>query len=334
VAALELCQCRVEDMEEVRAFIGRVFPIDINAFRPEVMRWKYFEPHPYWEGSRSYVLRYNGKIAAHTCLIPIRLPSQSKILKTACGVDWIAGKVVPGAGGAIFKKLLEKVDLLFAIGGTDDALSVIPKLGFKSVGNLQLFRRVVKPIKRFMARKPTSLRPWAGLVKDVAQLRVAPAHDDRWKIQDVLRFDESINDVLRAAEPDGIHPERDAAFLNYVLDCPAVPVHGHLLLRDGNRMGYAVTSETGATCRIAELRLASSVAQDWTAAYAAITRHLAQKENCVEVSASDQFSHSAHGLMGAGFSSYTTSQVSILPGSISFRGRLSVGQLEYDGFYL
>jgi len=43
---------------------------DAPIVRPELMRWKYFEPRPDWDGPRSYVMLRDGHIFAHGCVVP------------------------------------------------------------------------------------------------------------------------------------------------------------------------------------------------------------------------------------------------------------------------
>jgi acyl carrier protein len=64
---LQFAPAQPSEQSEIIAFLLRSFSADpqLTSFLPEVIQWKYFSSHPDWEGSRSFVMRKDGEIAAH-----------------------------------------------------------------------------------------------------------------------------------------------------------------------------------------------------------------------------------------------------------------------------
>ena len=55
---------------QVRELFKTAFPLNPEAkpLESRLVAWKYFDPHPFWTGHRSYVVRRDEEIAAHrTC---------------------------------------------------------------------------------------------------------------------------------------------------------------------------------------------------------------------------------------------------------------------------
>src|ERR1035438_1639560 len=62
------------ELGDVMRFLRTVFSVSEShrMFQADVLRWKCFAPHPFWEGGRGYALRYKGEIVAFGCLVPCR----------------------------------------------------------------------------------------------------------------------------------------------------------------------------------------------------------------------------------------------------------------------
>ena len=104
-------------------FLRTVFGVSEShrMFQPDVLRWKCFAPHPFWEGSRGYALRYKGEIAAFGCLVPCRFLTGSETVASCNVIDWAASKTVPGAGILLYRHIQSLTGTMINIGGTADA---------------------------------------------------------------------------------------------------------------------------------------------------------------------------------------------------------------------
>ena len=119
---------------------------DAPFLRPELLRWKYFEPNPAWPATpRSYVLDQDGKLLSHGCAWPVR-PGM------ACLIDWASAKSIPGMGMMLARKLSQVWPVLLSIGGSEMTQKIIPKIGFAKRGELLTFARVLRPWRQFRTR--------------------------------------------------------------------------------------------------------------------------------------------------------------------------------------
>jgi hypothetical protein len=271
--ALEFGPAVETDIPAIRRLLRDVFgvPEDWRVFQPEILAWKAFRPHPFWSGSRSYVVRAGEEIVAHGCIVPSEVLTGGEMLRGARIVDWAANRSFPGTGSRIFNGILQLVDVVFAVGGSSDTLRILPVIGFKKTQTCTRYVRVIRPLR---AWRMSGDRSWKGptrAARDLLRL-TKPAHSAgaEWSIRRIERFDETAAPVMPLAPgPDDFMPcRRTPELLNYLLACPAAAVEGYLLFRRGQLAGYAVLSRVGQECRLAEVWIASSSAGDWADAYA------------------------------------------------------------------
>ena len=121
--------------------------------RQDVLRWKCFAPHPFWEGSRGYALRYKGDIAAFGCVVPCRFLTASGTVASCNVIDWAASKAVPSAGILLYKHIQGMAGTMINIGGTDDARQVLPIDRLSGTGGAYITTRA------WCGRGATSARP-------------------------------------------------------------------------------------------------------------------------------------------------------------------------------
>ncbi|CAN5782966.1 hypothetical protein BH18ACI4_BH18ACI4_17730 [soil metagenome] len=256
------------DIDDVAAFLITGFnsPPDAVFARPEVLHWKYFEPGPEWDSSRSYVLRQENKIKAHCGVWPMNLSFQGERIDCICFLDWLSEKDLPGAGVMLKKKLMRLADTSVVVGGSADTRAVVPLIGFQHVGDVTTFARVVRPWKQFRSRPREAMgRGAARLLRNTGWSRIAGVSiDPQWSIKRVTRFDELPNNIIEGDYPA---PIRDAKYLNYWLGTPAVEMAGFVILVRNEYHGYFLLSKVGGQARIADIRLRSNSVADWTAAY-------------------------------------------------------------------
>jgi hypothetical protein len=271
--ALEFGPAVETDIPAIQSLLRDVFglPDDWRMFQPKTLGWKAFGPHPFWSGSRSYVVRAGREIVAHGCVVPSEVLTGGEPLRGARIIDWAAKRSFPGTGSRIFNGILQLVDVVFAVGGSSDTLRILPLIGFKKTQTCTRYVRVIRPLRAWQMSGDRSWKGPARAARDLFRL-TKPAHPAgaEWSIRRVERFGETAESVMPLVPgPDDFMPcRRTPELLNYLLACPAAAVEGYLLFRRSQLAGYAVLSRVGQECRLAEVWIASSSAGDWADAYA------------------------------------------------------------------
>ncbi len=334
-------QCVTEsEIEEVAAFLRQVFQVgpDWLPFRMDVLRWKAFPPHPFWEGNRNYVVRKEGKIVAHGCAMPSVICGPFGKLKTVCIIDWAASKAVPGAGAIVFQEIQNITESLFVVGGSTDAQKVLPRMGFAVRQEVHTFTRVLKPAQVWAAAPEKDWRSVARMGRDVWH-RVKPvaANVKDWTAEPVQQFDNSIDSVLPCSESnEAAYCQRSAALLNYFLACPAVKMEGYLLRQSNALRGYCVLNRIGTSCRITDLHVQSGAEADWASAYAVAARLASADQKTIATVGGNSNPFLARPMASAGFRLtgrqplYFKDPEHRFPEGLA----LAMGLMETDAFYL
>src|ERR1043166_5483257 len=158
-----LCEpCPSDDASrrELTEFLLAAFHLPPGApfVRSELLRWKYDEPRLDFPGPRSYVCRDGGKeIVAHACVCPVTYNLPTRDVKAAYLIDWGAARSSPGAGTSLLRSMAKKFDVLLAVGGSPDTQTILPKLGYRKVGEMQVFARVAPGLGQ-VPHRPVSPR--------------------------------------------------------------------------------------------------------------------------------------------------------------------------------
>jgi hypothetical protein len=114
---------------------------------PAFLNWKFFREHPAWRGPRSYVIQQEGAVVAHGCVWPSAFHRPSGKVTSCHVLDWAASPQAAGAGVSIYRELIRTGDTAIAIGGSEQARRLLPKLGFQPYGEMRYFARVVRPLR-------------------------------------------------------------------------------------------------------------------------------------------------------------------------------------------
>lgn len=295
---MELQKVQESELAEVSAFLCAVFGLEQPGrnLQPDVLRWKYFAPHPFWEGSRSYCLRHNGEIAAHACVAPTRLTAGSRTATSCAVIDWAGSPKVTGAGSLIYRLLYPSVDTFLGIGGSAPARKVLPRLGFEMRGELEVFTRVVRPLADFARRPKLSWRSGAHLARNTVRwLRAGAGTPGGWSARRVEQFDASVDEALPVAS-DGVVCRRTPELLNYLLECPAARMEGYTLHAGAALRGYCLLSHVESQCRIADVWC-----DDLNAAYALALEVAADRAGVAEVIAAGSTPRVVQAIAAAGF---------------------------------
>jgi len=250
-----------EIVELLRGIFGSSAPAEF--FDARFMCWKFFAQHPEWSGARSYVIEQQNGIAAHACVWPG--------LRSAHLIDWAARPSAAGAGIAIYRHLMKLTGAVIAIGGSAAARKVLPKIGFRPYGTVEVFARPVRPWRQFQTRpRPNLLHEIARLAHHVLW-NCAPRHaaSPEWTAQPAARA---------TLEFQGA---RSAAVVNYILECPIADLKYFVISRHGAPSGYFMLNLCQGQCRIVDIFVSSN----WQAAYRLAIRTAAALPGTCEISA-------------------------------------------------
>src|SRR5215510_2606724 len=232
--ALQFFPTVPEDLDAISALMQAGFKAGPEApfVDQRLLRWKYFDAGPPWEGLRGYVLRDGGNILAHCGIWPLNLSFLDQRVTCVCFVDWVSDRSLPGAGFLLKRKLMTMAQTAIVVGGTSDTRAVVPKLGFECVGEVGFFVQIVRPWKQFRTRPSEGvLRDTGRLVRNTGWSRsvsARPTSTDGWSAVPVKSF-EQIVDV----SPQNPHPTpwRDPQYLNYWLRSPTAIVTGYQIVK-------------------------------------------------------------------------------------------------------
>ncbi len=272
------------ELAAVEAFLlsGFAAPAAAVFAQPEVLRWKYFEPGPQWDASRSYVLRQNDTIKAHCGVWPMNLHFRGQQVSCSAFMDWLSDRDLPGAGVLVKKKLMRLSDTAIVVGGSADTRAVVPRIGFEHVSDVGTFARVVRPWKQFRTRsREVVMRGAARFFRNAAwSLLPAGSIARDWTTRQVESFQELPPELYGQTYPT---PWRSASYLNYWLRTPAVKMSGFEILRRNQFQGYFLLSQVAGQARIVDVRLVSESETDWANAYRLATSVAAQDPDTCEI---------------------------------------------------
>jgi hypothetical protein len=327
------------ELGEVMRFLRTVFGVGEShrMFQADVLRWKCFAPHPFWEGSRGYALRHKGEIAAFGCLIPCRFLTGSGTVASCNVIDWAAGKTVPGAGIMLYRFIRGLTGTMINIGGTDDARKVLPKIGFQARAERHGYTRVVRPWRHF---RKTDQKDWKSplrLARDYRELaRTAPGGGSALTVRRVPSFDGIPAELFPdPAVTQQVVCARTPESLGYFLACPAARMDAYLLERAGTPVGYFLLSQVGSQCRIADLWIRSTDRLEWAEAYATVIAAARKNPDTTEVTAAASSPLQTDALRQAGYRRTQAEPVFVLDPDrrLGDGDDLAVSLLENDGFY-
>jgi hypothetical protein len=287
-----LCEpCPSDDASrrELTEFLLAAFHLPPGApfVRPELLRWKYDEPRLDFPGPRSYVCRDGGKeIVAHACVCPVTYNLPTRDVKAAYLIDWGAARSSPGAGTSLLRSMAKKFDVLLAVGGSPDTQTILPKPGYRKVGEMQVFARVLRAWDQF--RSDPFPRGWKAplrLARNVLWSRgEAPPVAEGWTAQPTGAFDRScqplFEDRAHFAFPS---TRRTPALMNYWLACPGAAMSASLVRYNGEIRGWFVLSRVLGQARIVDLWVNSNLVADWAAAFSLAVRAAMQDPEANEL---------------------------------------------------
>lgn len=339
--ALELFPTQPKELGDVARFLQAILEVSADApfLDPALLEWRFFEPRPDWGSPRSYLLKQDGRIVAHSCIWPVQFLSCNGEVSSMHLIDWGACKAVAGAGIFLNQELMKKTDTTLGIGGSAMARRIAPKIGFAPCGSLSVYARVIRPWRQF--RSDPRRSGWKGparLLRNTAwSWAPTAACEQNWSAIPIRAFDSSVNTVLSERSSFSYTlPVRTAEMLNYILRCPTVVTRAFLLYEQKELRGYFLLARAGRQTRISDLWVNSRDEGVWANAYSLAARNAAADPEAYEVTAFSSLPLIEAALRKNGFRLRDTHPVLMRdPRKQMDPARsLSVGALESDRFYL
>ena len=317
-------QTEVGESLRVREFLAGVFGtgLDAPSLQPKLIRWKYYDPRPDWQGSRSYVLERGGEYVAHGCVWPMRWGGTE-----ACQIiDWAGAPSAVGAGLLLRREVEKLVPVAVGIGGSEDSRRVMPRAGYQVAAEYRTFVRVLRPFRQFANRTERPL--WRRAAKTARawmwSLGRMPRMAAGWSVEGVARF---------RAEDLPAETVRSPELLNYLMACPAVLMRAYVLRKHGEIAGHVVFSHVDSQARIADLQLPHGGLTDWAAAVGAATR-AAAGIGASEVVAHSCFEPLSAALIAAGYRERGSEPVFVKARAGFATGEpLHIMPADYDDFF-
>lgn len=305
---------------------------------PEHLQWKFWQERPDWPEPRSYVLTNGRDLLAHGAVLPGTLRWDGQRARVIHMIDWAARRDALGAGVILMKHIGGLTDFLLGVGGSNDTLSIMPRIGYRACGAVTGYVRTLAPLG--ILRRP--VRPaWKRgprIVRSALWCWSAPGPQlNGWSARPLERGElGKLHSVLPSERPGLAVFERSLALLRHVLACPIVPVEGFALERAGQIGGYFLLSYAPGQARLIDAWMSSDEPADWRALAHAAVQASRQHGGMAElvVWASDPFW--AQTLRESGFHARLTLPIYLRPsvGETIPQEALRVHMIDNDAFYL
>ncbi len=260
------------------------------------MDWKFFRPNPMWAGTRSYVLESDGRIIGHACISPVTFSGSKTLVSSAQLIDWAAGPQMPAAGLMLMRQCLPLTDSLLAIGGSQDARPLFPRMNWlRRLAGMTQYARPLRPLRQILRSKLDWKTP-ARLARNVLWNAQGLPASKAWSAARVSQFAEVWQP--RADVPVLL---RTKEWMNYLLDCPAASMEAYLVLHDKQPRGHFLLARVGPQTRIVDLVVDTEDHQDWVDAIASAVRQAALQPDACEVAAASSLPLFCRALEACGF---------------------------------
>jgi hypothetical protein len=276
---MDLIAAKAADLARVQTFLKTAFgPAAGDEFDSlDHLRWKYLDPRPDWEGSRSFLLTLGDRIAAHACVCPLRLGTR----RCFTVIDWVADPAMPGSGLMMSTELSRRFGIRLGVGDNKEArISPRPEKRYEHFyAEIALVRRVVRPLSRVGNVASALLRDPLRRVKDIVRYTtttIQPVGD--WSAVRVETLPGDLDGLWDNPAASAFTPcWRSAELLNYMLRCPAAAFSAYLLYLKGRIRGHLLLAELLGEARVADVFIDSDDLFEWSSVYALATETVEHK---------------------------------------------------------
>jgi hypothetical protein len=292
-----------DDIPELSRFLTAGFhaPPEADYAAPEVLRWKYLEPHEpghteIEEGGlgapRSYLARdETGAIIGHLGLCRTAFEGQAIAAdggqaSTIHIIDWLGSPEHRAVGTSLMRSAHEGVATQFGLGVSEAALVVGERIGYELRSLVPVYIRVLRAGYWMRSNGSSFASRGLRLARDIASRWIQPPVAPRvtMLLKRVADFGPEIGPIVEHAKAHAILTRRDPARLNAMLRFPRQTMTGwHLLDATGRLRGLAVLNvipkDRGRTRtgKIVDCLLEDIAIDSWHAAILALTDELARQ---------------------------------------------------------
>jgi hypothetical protein len=235
---------------------------------PNHLRWKYWEPHAYWAGSRSYVYLRDGQIVAHGAVVPNVCLWREHRIKAVHVIDWAAKPESGGSGIALMKQIGKLTDGMIGVGGSELTQQILPMIGFKECGTtVTRYARPLRPLLRLMNPEYRGWRLAPQVMRGIFWTLTAPSRREaEWSAHRILADQLGSAAIIWPRPKIGTTMfERSSASISYLLRCPATPMELYSVHSRGRPRGYFLLAFAPAQARIVDCWVDSEEPAEWSA---------------------------------------------------------------------
>jgi len=237
-----------DDQPRIAEFLSRIFrvPLSHPTIRRDMMHWKYWQPGPAWDGSRSYVLERDGAILAHGAVWPIEMLPGTDNLTAVALIDWAADPASAGAGIALTTRIFQLAEAVIVIGGSEEALRMRAAMGFRPRNRIEMMARPLRPFRQIADDPKWTWKTPARLARNLA-----------WSLWPLSEPSPGWTSV----------PADPASLLGHLAKCPAATSAFRHVLKDGRPAGWYFLIFVPGQARIAACALSTPFENQWLPLY-------------------------------------------------------------------
>jgi hypothetical protein len=335
---LSLRPTTIHDLHDVREFLQRAFDSEDDApfLDPALMRWKYWDPRGDWEEPRSYVLEQDGAIVAHAGIFPVSFNAGT--VRGVHLIDWASSKQVPGAGRGLLQRLGTMFDFMYAVGGNARSRRILPTLGFAKYTKAWNYARPLRPLQQILTHPnrdwklaPRLLRNFVWSAPKAAGDRSSPG----WKAERIDPEAVSEEFYLGDMTKSRFSP-RPPAFFEYILRCPALPMHLFGIADDRGPQGHFAIGVMRGQALVGGVWLRDPDKEAWCAAFSLAQQVAMEIEEANEIAISGTAGTSEQGAAQAGLHNVEYTPVYLLnkKGKLMLPADFQFQLCDSDAFFL
>jgi hypothetical protein len=279
-----------DDLPALSRFLIAGFhaPDDAPFAAPDLLRWKFFDPRGGDEGPRSFVAREGGRIVGHVGICPgtFRGPGlPAGGVSTLHMIDWLSERRGTAIGAYLMMRAQQGIATQYVLGSSAAARRVLDRSGYRLVGGVPGFHKVLRPGYRLRAREPGLGGPrraalWA---RDLAHMAMRRGRAPRMPVslRAVREFGPEVAPILDVYQERAVFLDRGPGLLNHLLRCPRGDISGVLIVAGGRVAGFgllSVVEQGGARVgKVVDCILDVDDPDAWHAAVVALSRDLKRR---------------------------------------------------------
>lgn len=258
-----------KDYPAVAEFLQRIFNFSDGDHppltSPDMLWWKCWDKHPYWKGSRGYILTKEQTITAYAAVVPLSYVAMHRRMRVVHIIDWAADPRWIGSGLALIGRIMGRTDAIISIGNNKLSRSLFSTFGSTAHGTAKQFARPLHPLRRLPGSRP-SLRLAAQFSRSCLWRLGAPAPQaPGWKVRRVAPEQlRTWNPPWPRAAPDSAFFRRTADLAKYLLRCPGARMELYSASRpEGSERGYFLLTHTAGQVRIVDFHVSPQKTDNW-----------------------------------------------------------------------